>query len=150
MMSKLIDTSYPCKIRVTKEVMDIFPQYRPAVGRIYDAVYRNLRSNEVEFCVIDVRDKKIILRRGEFEVVEMKTDKDNIHPNPCPKCGAKVNVRLTGKVNHNWFVLKTDCEHYPAFRSAKYPINNCDSAAESEKAYTELIEAWNGRADDGK
>ena len=70
-MSKPLDEPTPCRIRVTKEVTDIFPRCRPEVGGIYDAIYRNPRLNLAELCVIEVRGMKIILRRGEFEVVEV-------------------------------------------------------------------------------
>ena len=65
-------------IKVTKFVEDIFPEYRPTVGAIYEAVYtpRATRrgiwkgySGNREFCIINVRDKRIILRSGEFEII---------------------------------------------------------------------------------
>lgn len=73
-MAKKVDTSFPCKIRVIKEVIDIFPEYIPKVGMVYDAIYRNPRRIMTEFCVIDVLDKRIVLRRGEFEIVEVLED----------------------------------------------------------------------------
>lgn len=65
-------------IKVTKFVEDIFPEYRPTVGAIYDAEYTpraTMRghwkgySGNREFCIINVRDKRIILRSGEFEII---------------------------------------------------------------------------------
>lgn len=60
------------KIKVVRDI-PVFTKYRPLVGKIYDAVYSPayaVNSNgKGEFCVIDVLDKKIILRAGEFEVV---------------------------------------------------------------------------------
>lgn len=66
------------RVRVLKEVA-VFPRYRPRVGRVYDAVYspakpwkqgkKNIWGGKQEFCVIDILDKKIILRSGEFEIV---------------------------------------------------------------------------------
>lgn len=67
-----------CKIKVIKEVTDIFPQYRPQVGQVYDAVVSpgklkrvgvESRPGKAEFCVIDVLDKRIALRKGEYEIV---------------------------------------------------------------------------------
>lgn len=64
------------KIKVTGECLDIFPRYRPKVGKVYDAEYSPAtKSREVaysgkgEFAVIDILDKRIVLRRGEFEIV---------------------------------------------------------------------------------
>lgn len=64
-----------CKIRIIKPLEGVFLEYQPEVGKIYDADYtpgdRQKNGNgHSEFCVIVVKDKKIILRRGEFEVVE--------------------------------------------------------------------------------
>lgn len=65
-------------IKVTKFVEDIFPEYRPTVGAIYEADYTpraTMRghwkgySGNREFCIINVRDKRIILRSGEFEII---------------------------------------------------------------------------------
>ena len=67
-----------CKIKVIKEVTDIFPKYRPQVGQVYDAVVspgylirvsENSSHGKAEFCIIDVLDKKIALRKGEYEIV---------------------------------------------------------------------------------
>ena len=62
------------KIRVVKEVTDIFPEYRPDVGKVYEARYRPRTREKCNagigaFCVIDVLDKQIVLRSGEFEIV---------------------------------------------------------------------------------
>ena len=65
-------------IRVTKFIEDIYPEYRPPVGAVYEADYtpRATRrgiwkgySGNREFCIINVRDKRIILRSGEFEII---------------------------------------------------------------------------------
>ena len=66
-------------IKVTKFVEDIFPEYRPAVGSIHEATYTpraTMRghwkgySGNREFCIIQMLDKRIILRSGEFEIIE--------------------------------------------------------------------------------
>ena len=66
------------KIRVTKFVEDIFDEYRPAVGDVYKAQYTpratmrghwKCYSGNREFCIIQVLDKKIVLRSGEFEII---------------------------------------------------------------------------------
>lgn len=63
-----------CKVKVIKDAEGVFPEYTPEVGRVYDAKYipRSRKKNGTgvaEFCVIDMLDKKIILRGDEFEVV---------------------------------------------------------------------------------
>lgn len=65
-----------CQIKVIREVTDIFPKYRPKVGAVYDADYSPGRwkqetttSAKAEFAVVDVLDKRIVLRSGEFEIV---------------------------------------------------------------------------------
>lgn len=66
------------RIRVTKFVEDIFPAYRPAVGSVWEAEYTpraTMRghwkgySGNREFCIIQVMDKRIVLRSGEFEII---------------------------------------------------------------------------------
>lgn len=52
----------------TKEVTAIYPEYRPVVGRSYPAEI--CFGMGPYFCVIQVSDKRIILRRGEFRIVD--------------------------------------------------------------------------------
>lgn len=52
----------------TKEVTAIFQDYRPVVGRVYPAEI--CFGMGPYFCVIQVADKRIILRRGEFRIVD--------------------------------------------------------------------------------
>lgn len=62
-----------CEIKVIKEVDDIFTKYQPKVGKIYDADLspsgKGKYKWKAEFCIIDVLDKKIALRKGEYEIV---------------------------------------------------------------------------------
>ena len=58
-----------CKIKVLREVLDIFPKYQPIVGKVYDAEYRPGTRHGKQTCIISVLDKRIILRGNEFEVV---------------------------------------------------------------------------------
>ena len=67
-----------CKIKVIKEVTDIFPKYRPLVGQVYDAVVsprtqkrvgKDTSQGKSEFCIVEVLDKKIALRKGEYEII---------------------------------------------------------------------------------
>lgn len=66
------------KIRVVKDVTDIFPEYRPEVGKVYEAKYvpRTRRKyndrccvGAGEFCMVNMLDKKIVLRSGEYEIL---------------------------------------------------------------------------------
>lgn len=67
-----------CKVKVTKDVIGIFPEYKPVVGKVYEAEYiprsrkkyKDKYHGHGEFCVIDMLDKKIILRVDEFEIAE--------------------------------------------------------------------------------
>lgn len=67
----------PCKIRILRELNGVFPKYQPAVGKVYDGVYvppnphpsfRGINYSR-EFCVLDIADKKIIVRPGEYEMI---------------------------------------------------------------------------------
>ena len=55
------------KIRVTELVTEIYEKYRPVKGKVYDAVKVSPKLKQKEFVVLDILDKKIILRKGEFE-----------------------------------------------------------------------------------
>lgn len=64
-----------CRIRVIKEVLELWPECRPEVGKVYDADYyppnhQKYGSRQNETCVVDIKDKRIVLRKGEFEIVE--------------------------------------------------------------------------------
>lgn len=60
-----------CRIKVVKEVLDIYELYRPEVGKVYDAEHCALAkyAKSAEFVILDVLDKKIVLRKGEYEEV---------------------------------------------------------------------------------
>lgn len=67
-----------CEIKIIEEVTSIFPKYQPKVGQIYKAILspgylirvsENSSHGKAEFCIIDVLDKKIALRKGEYEIV---------------------------------------------------------------------------------
>jgi hypothetical protein len=58
------------KIRAIKELPGVYLKYQPVIGKIYDGVYRQSASNVASFCVIPILDKMIVLRNGEFEVID--------------------------------------------------------------------------------
>lgn len=62
-----------CKIRIIKDITDLFPECKPKVGGIYDAEYvASYRSYQrfKPISIIYVAGKRIIVREGEFEIVE--------------------------------------------------------------------------------
>ena len=62
-----------CKIRVTKDIIDLYPHCRPKVGKVYFAEYiPRYEGGPQSFkaiCFINISGKRIILREGEFEIV---------------------------------------------------------------------------------
>ena len=61
-----------CKIRITKEIEGLYPEYRPKVGKVYDAEYIDSSKNYKKFppvCIVNIADKRIIIRKKEFEIV---------------------------------------------------------------------------------
>lgn len=55
------------KVRCIQEMTEIYANYRPVVGRIYDAIKGRTKRKQKEFVVLDILDKQIILRIGEYE-----------------------------------------------------------------------------------
>ena len=62
-----------CKVRIIKEI-PVYPKYQPKIGCIYNARYADVSYNQPQVvptaCIIEILDKKIILRSNEFEIVE--------------------------------------------------------------------------------
>lgn len=58
------------KIKVVEQVLEIYPKYQPEVGKVYVAEYARIGRLNKEIAVIDILDKKICLREGEFELLE--------------------------------------------------------------------------------
>lgn len=64
-----------CKVRILKPLAGVYPKYQPKVGGIYDAIYKNERykknrRSRYTVCIITVLDKKICLKKDEYERVE--------------------------------------------------------------------------------
>lgn len=60
------------KIRCVQEVVQIFKEYRPELGKVYDDEKGNRprkRKHTKDFVILNILDKRIVLRQGEFEVV---------------------------------------------------------------------------------
>lgn len=66
--------SIKCKVKILSPLPEVFPSYQPIVGQVYDASYhppnRKGTGGAAETCLINVKDKKIALRKGEYEIVE--------------------------------------------------------------------------------
>ena len=63
--------AYNCKVRILQHLPGVFSKYQPEIGKIYDAEYGKAHKYKFsETCVIDVLDKRIALRKGEYEIVE--------------------------------------------------------------------------------
>jgi hypothetical protein len=63
------------RIRVLHYLPGVYTKYQPLVGGVYEADYRQpLRTSPggtySPICVINVRDKSICLRKGEYEILE--------------------------------------------------------------------------------
>ena len=59
------------KIRITKGLEGVWSEYQPTVGEIYDADYAPGGKSKPATAVIIIKGKKIIVRRNEFELVEV-------------------------------------------------------------------------------
>ncbi len=60
-------------IRVVKPLDGVYAEYQPEEGKVYRAELRRYRSGKrigELFCLVPIRGKKIIVRKGEFEIVE--------------------------------------------------------------------------------
>ncbi len=58
-----------CKVKILKPLEGVYPEYQPEVGKVYDADYRKSRKGNADFAVIDIKDKRIIVRMDEFELI---------------------------------------------------------------------------------
>lgn len=64
------------KIRVLCPLENVFPEYQPIVGEIYDAEFFPGKRKSMgydngcaPFCAINILDKRIVVRKHEFEIV---------------------------------------------------------------------------------
>jgi hypothetical protein len=65
------------KVRVVKRLEGVFEEYQPVVGGIYEAIFResmrrggNSNHCNGSFCIVLIKDKRIIIRESEMEVLE--------------------------------------------------------------------------------
>jgi hypothetical protein len=61
------------KVKILKPLPGVFAEYQPEVGSVYDASYQPPKQrgdNRIKppVCIIEVQDKKICLRTGEYEL----------------------------------------------------------------------------------
>ena len=71
------------EIRVIKEPTGVLPELMPEVGAVYRAT-KSVRRPGVqqfaEFCWIELKGKKIVLRKGEYEIVaEDPPEEETMH-----------------------------------------------------------------------
>lgn len=64
-----------CKVRILCGLPGVYPKYLPKVGEIYDAFYkketqRKCGKKYAPVCYIEILDKKICLKKGEYEIME--------------------------------------------------------------------------------
>lgn len=71
------------EIRVIKEPTGVLPELMPEVGAVYQAtgsVRRPGVQQFAEFCWIELHGKKIVLRKGEYEIVaEDPPEEETMH-----------------------------------------------------------------------
>ena len=71
------------EIRVIKEPAGVLPELMPEVGAVYRAtrsVRRPGNQQYPEFCWIEMKGKKLVLRKGEYEVVaEDPPEEETMH-----------------------------------------------------------------------
>lgn len=61
-----------CKIRIIKEITELFPECRPKMGKTYYAEYIESNCSYHKFppiCIVNIAGKRIIVRKEEFEIV---------------------------------------------------------------------------------
>lgn len=71
---KTITDTRKCKIRIIKEIIGIYPQYQPKLGKMYFAEYIESKCawhKAAPICVVKMAGKRVIVRRDEFEIVEL-------------------------------------------------------------------------------
>ena len=70
---KTVTDTRKCKIRIIKEILGIYPRYQPKIGKVYFAEYIESTTRAVRkaapICVINMADKRVIVRKDEFEIV---------------------------------------------------------------------------------
>lgn len=74
-MGIVADSAVRRKVKILKPLNGVFVEYQPEVGGVYDAIYNDTGypskwKCHTSICIIDVKDKKICLRKGEYEVLE--------------------------------------------------------------------------------
>lgn len=63
-------------VKRAKDPEGLFPEYWPEPGKVYEAELTPGRthnggsaSGNREFCIVEIKDKRICLRAGEFEII---------------------------------------------------------------------------------
>lgn len=71
----MTERATPCRVRVTRPLYGVYPEYQPVVGKIYAAMYAGGHyaasgNYFARTCIIEVAGKKICLRPGEYVILE--------------------------------------------------------------------------------
>ena len=59
-----------CKVKILRELDGVYPEYQPEIGKVYEEEYHESRGKYAGIAVISIKQKKIIVREGEFEMVK--------------------------------------------------------------------------------
>lgn len=70
--NKLLERRVSCRIRVPNPIEGVYREYQPDNDKVYDTFFckGTAKDKETGFCVLDIKDKRIVVRDGEFEFVE--------------------------------------------------------------------------------
>ena len=55
-----------CKILIPRPLPEVWAEFQPEIGKIYDAEYVEPSREKHGFCLIEVKGKKVIVRHGEY------------------------------------------------------------------------------------
>lgn len=68
------------RVRIVKGLNGVYPEYQPAVGSEYDAEYCDAKNSSKQIspiCIIDIKDKRICLKKEEYEIIGSASDYEN-------------------------------------------------------------------------
>lgn len=68
--NKLLERRMSCRIRVPNPIEGVYREYQPENDKVYDAIMCISTEKHPAFCIIQIKDKTIVVRKDEYEVVE--------------------------------------------------------------------------------
>jgi hypothetical protein len=60
-----------CKVMILRPLPEVYSEYQPELGKVYEAEFCKAQKRVAEFAVIEVKDKRIIVRHDEFVLLEL-------------------------------------------------------------------------------